>query len=323
MFNRTFVCSPHLPARLRVGMGMARTFAGVTAASALLGAAPSALASAQHVYAGTMTSPSWSMPHGFVIETRGRKITRMTMQWGAGCGSGYRIVYHGSLRNSGKPPAGGPGTIVVGKSKLFAGAIAKSGRFKAVVYGSIDVGSTDVLANARTTISGVLKARKGSGNARASTIISPVFTGPPPDDFQPDVCDSGSLRWKVARGAGVFGGSTAQGEPVVALVRARVVKNILIGWRADGCSGQGTWWDVADEVTDFDLAVDGTFGDSFSYSEDDEDGGKTVYGYNVRGHLAKASITGTFGVSPLVMDAAGKPVGGCSTPDIAWKARSA
>jgi hypothetical protein len=298
-----------------------RTFACLAAAAALLAAAPSALA-ATHVYAGTMTSSSWSMPHAFVIETSGRKITRMTMQWSSTCKSGYRIVFHRSLRNAGTPPAGGPRSFVVGQSKLFAGAIGKSGRFKAVVYGSLDVGSTEVLANARTTISGVLKPRTGSGLARASTVIGPVFTELPPDGYEPDTCDSGALRWKVARGAGVFGGSTAQGEPFVALVRRNVVKNILLGWRADGCSGTGTWWDVADEVANFDLSARGRFGDAFTYSENNDDGGKTVYGYNVRGRRAGNSMSGTFGVAPLVMDAAGQPIGGCGTPDIAWTARS-
>jgi hypothetical protein len=304
-------------------MGMARALGGLAAAMVLLPAAASAHV-ARHVYAGTMrTTAGDSMPHAFVIETRGNKITRITMQWGQSCNSGYSIVFHGSLRNAGKPRSGGPGSIVVGRSKLFAGPIAKRGRFKAVVYGSIDVGSTEVLANARTTITGVLKARGGSGTARATTVIAPVLTGPPQDGFQPDACDSGALRWSVARGPSVFGGATAQGEPIVVRVAGRMVKDIRIGWRADGCSGPGTWWDVADEVTDFDLSSQGLFGDSFTYSEDEQDGGKTVYGYDVHGHLAGKSMTGTFGVSPLVMDAAGQPVGGCSTPSIAWKALSA
>jgi hypothetical protein len=301
---------------------MARAFAGLAAATSLTAAAPSALA-ADHVYAGTMTSPSWSAPHGFVIETRGRKITRMTMQWGAGCSSGYRIVFHGSLRNAGKLPAGGPGVMTVGRSKLFAGPISKAGRFKATVLGSLDIGTTDALANARTTITGVLKARSAQGSARSNTVIAPVFTETPPADVQPDLCDSGPLHWKLYRGPGVFGGSTAQGEPFVARVRAAVVKTITIGWRADGCSGPGTWWDVADQVANFDLSPRGTFGDAFTWSEDEDDGTKVVLGYNVQGQLAGQFMSGTFGVSPLVMDASGQPVGGCSTPDLAWKARSA
>jgi hypothetical protein len=294
----------------------------VSAAVSLLVPASSALA-ADHVYAGTMTSPSWSMPHGFVIETRGRRILKMTMQWGAECGSGYYVVFHGSVRNSGKPPAGGPGAIVAGRSKLFAGRIGGTGRFRAVLYGSLDIGSTSYVANARTTISGVLKARSGSGDAHTRTVIDRLSDDQPPSGERPDVCDSGALRWRVARGAGVFGGATAQGEPFVAKVQGRVVKNIVIGWRADGCSGPGTWWDVADSVANFDMSPQGVFGDSFDYSEDEADGRKTVYGYNVRGQVAGSLMSGTFGVSPVVTDAAGQSVGGCSTPDIAWTARSA
>jgi hypothetical protein len=283
---------------------MARTCAGLSAAASLLAPVPHALAS-DHVYAGTMTSPSWSMPHGFVIETRGRRISRMTMQWGAGCDSGYRVAFHGSLRT--------------------AARIGRTGRFRAVFSRPLDVGSTEVIAQATTTITGVLKRRAGAGRASARTVIAPVLTNPPTsgEPIEPDICDSGMLRWKVSRGAGVFGGATAQGEPVVARVRGRMVRAILIGWRADGCSGPGTWWDVADEVTNFELSGRGIFGDAFTYTEDGDDGGTTVYGYNVRGHLARKSMTGIFGVSPLVMDAGGNAVGGCTTPDIAWKARSA
>jgi hypothetical protein len=301
---------------------MARAFAGLAAASSLAAAAPAALA-ADHVYAGTMTSPSWSAPHGFVIQTRGRKIVRMTMQWGAGCSSGYRVVFHGSLRNAGKLPADGLGEITVGHSKLFAGPISKTGHFRATVLGSLDIGTTDALATARTTITGVLKARSAAGTARSNTVIAPVSTQTPPTDVQPDVCDSGPLRWKLGRGPAVFGGATAQGEPFVARVRGAAVKTIIVGWRADGCSGPGTWWDVADEVANFDLSPRGTFGDTFTWSEDEDDGTTLVLGYNVQGRLAGQFMSGTFGVSPVVMDASGQTVGGCSTPDLAWKARSA
>jgi hypothetical protein len=242
------------------------------------------------------------MPHGFVIETRGRRITKLTMQWGADCGSGYRVAFHGSL----------PATA----------RISRTGRFTAVVRRRVDVGSTNVLTQATTTVTGVLGRRTGAGMATARTVI---LTGAQPGSAPPpaDICESGPLSWDVARGAGVFGGATAQGEPVVALVRRRMVKDILIGWRANGCAGKGSWWDVADEVTNFELSSRGVFGDAFTYTEDGDDGGKTVYGYTVRGHLKRNTMRGTFGVSPLVMDAAGKPVGGCTTPNIAWKARSA
>jgi hypothetical protein len=263
-----------------------------------------------------------------VIKTSGTRITQVVMRWETSCTSGYQFVFKGVFKYAGPMPKGNGfpgGTITVGQSKLFASPVSKQGKFTAELFGSVDIGSTDVLANETTKIKGTLRKAGGSGSFTAQTVISPVFSGPsPPSDFTPDVCDAGNWSWKVQRGPGVFGGSSQQKEPVVVLYDAKKkkVKEFMFGWRADNCESQGTWWDFPDDYTNFPVKRNGSFGDAFTDSQARPDGSKVVFGYNIAGHLKGKKASGTFGVSPLIMDADGKPIGGCATPNLSWSAMS-
>jgi hypothetical protein len=290
--------------------------------SALVPTAASAASTS--VYGGVATSSDTFSP--LVIKTNGSRITQVAMRWETSCSSGYRFVFKGVFKYAGAMPKGNGvpgGTLVVGQSKLFANPISRTGRFTAELFGSVDIGSTDVIATETTKISGTLKKTRGAGSFSAQTVIGPLVAGPtPPSDYQADVCDSGTWKWKVRRGPGVFGGASEQGEPVVVLYnpKKRAVSDFLFGWRADNCQGSGTWWDFPDDYGDFPVRRDGRFGDAFTDSQPGPDGGKVVFGYNIDGQLKGKKASGTFGVSPLIMDASGNPVGGCSTPDLSWSA---
>lgn len=285
-----------------------------------------AVAAPVAVYAGRAIASDNFAP--VVIQTKGSRITQVAMRWETTCTSGYRFVFKGVFKYAGAMPKGGSlpgGALVVGQSKLFAGPVARNGKFKAELFGTVDIGSTAVLATQTTEISGVLKKTSGAGSYSAKTVIGPVFTGPtPPENFTPDVCDSGAWTFFVQRGPRVFGGASEQGDPIVVLLNAkkRSVSDFIFGWRADGCERQGTWWDFPDHYKNFPVDRTGSFVAAFSDPVTSSDGSKVVFGYNINGRLKGKRASGTFGVSPLIMDSQGQQIGSCSTPNLKWTALS-
>jgi hypothetical protein len=265
-----------------------------------------------------------------VIKTKGNRITEVVLRWETDCTSGYRFVFKGPFKYAGPMPKGNGipgGSLTIGHSRLFANPIAKNGKFTAELFGSVDIGSTSQIATETTKISGTLRKSGGAGVYTAQTVIAPFFTGPPPSDFTPDICDAGRWKWSATRGPGVFGGATQQGAPVVVLYNAkkRLVTDYLFGWRADGCGGPDTWFDFADAAKNFPVDNDGQFGDAFTYPEPGQNGVTTTYAYGIQGFLNGKRMHGSFDVSASMRDASGSLTGSCSTPGggVAWSAASA
>jgi hypothetical protein len=298
------------------------------AIGALTVATPASGAPAKAVYGGTAATPGNSAP--FVIKTKGNRITEVVLRWETDCTSGYRFVFKGPFKYAGPMPKGNGipgGSLTIGHSRLFANPIAKNGKFTAELFGSVDIGSTSQIATETTKISGTLRKSGGAGVYTAQTVIAPFFTGPPPSDFTPDICDAGRWKWSATRGPGVFGGATQQGAPVVVLYNAkkRLVTDYLFGWRADGCGGPDTWFDFADAAKNFPVDNDGQFGDAFTYPEPGQNGVTTTYAYGIQGFLNGKRMHGSFDVSASMRDASGSLTGSCSTPGggVAWSAASA
>ena len=295
-----------------------------TAVAALALAAP-AHAAPTAVYQGDLIGADGKPVAPMVIEARGAKIKRIVLQYHASCQSGYQLATHGALVNRGKPPAGAPQSITIGRTDLYAGPISKKGKFAAKLFGSVDIRSTDVLANVGGAISGKLTKTGGKGTFKTDVIIAPVLDhSPTPEDAaNVDPCTSGTLHWTVRRGPAYFGGATQQGEPVTAIVDRGKVAQFVFGWTADNCGGPGTWQDTVDEEDAFVISKTGTFGETRDYPFSNPDGTSELQRYDVEGKIGKSGGQGILWAMLQGTDAAGNPTGSaCTTPNIPWKLAS-
>lgn len=166
-------------------------------------------------------------------------------------------------------------------------------------------------------LNGRLGRTGGSGTLSAHSTITdtPAITQTLPTSINVlQTCDTGTLKWKVARRPGVvYGGRTSSGEAFVLTLSAsrRSVKQIDVGWHA-ACVPDG-FFDYPDTVINFSLAG-GRFGDSFRWTPE---GTTTNVDYVVRGKVSRTSSSGSLAVKVTFAD--GRV---CDTGSTTWTARS-
>jgi hypothetical protein len=170
-------------------------------------------------------------------------------------------------------------------------------------------------------LAGTLKAGSGSGTLSATSTVTgapAVSTAPPPPSIKVlETCTTGVLRWTTAHRPGrVYGGRTAQGEPLVLRVAAggRRIDDIDVGWHAS-CLPQGLV-DFPETFAPFPVTAAGRFGYTFAQRYPSTGGaGVNFYDYDVHGTLGRTSARGTLRARVRYPDGTT-----CDTAAQSWKA---
>jgi hypothetical protein len=171
------------------------------------------------------------------------------------------------------------------------------------------------------TIAGTLRSASGTGTLSATSTLTDtpaVGSAPPAVGAKVlETCTTGVLHWTTAHRPGrVYGGSTAQGEPLVLRVAANRhrIDHVDVGWHAD-CLPQGLV-DFPETFARFPLTATGHFGDTFTWRYPNTSGtGDNVYDYAVSGVLRPTTARGTLRAKVRYPDGTT-----CDTAAQSWKA---
>lgn len=277
---------------------------------ALALAGPSVAAAAQGVYGGELRTDD---PLVLLTNTAGTKVSAAIIGWDASCTSGQALAYHSGVRAYPKKA----GTMRLG---ALAMTYKSGGRFTATLEDGANLEGRTGSRVTWITITGRLTRTGASGTFRADVSFTDVPWLSPtlPDKVtQLDSCSTGKLSWKAARKPGtVYGGQTAQAEPLVIVRNARgtSVKGFHAGWHAT-CNPSG-FTDMPETFVAFPISG-GAFGDTFQQQVVNSTGGTNVFDYDVHGVLTKSSGTGTLQAKATWADGSV-----CDSGRQAWKAYS-
>src|SRR4051812_14635959 len=270
------------PPTWRLAMRTTTILAGAVAAVATtLGAAPGALA-ASSVFGGTTSSGE------AIVITADKTVAKLksaVIAWEAQCGDGMTLPLSSAVTASKGSPgfSAGPNTLIVSRNgkKRFSGVQ------------KFALQSDDSALTAEVKLAGKLRPKAATGTLSANATIIDKSSG-----ATLTTCHTGHVRWKASRAPGrVYGGKTAQDEPVVGKVDARRkrVTDVLVGW-GSSCQPSG-YIGYPEQLSNFPLASSGGFGDTWDDTVKMDDGGTRTFDYTLRGRLARRSGAGTLRVA--------------------------
>ena len=190
-----------------------------------------------------------------------------------------------------------------------------SGRFagKVVTTDQLDEGSGAVVVKlagrmTRTVARGTIAAKAVVADQAGQTLAT---------------CTAAKTTWAASRRPGViYGGSSAQGEPVVMRLdeSRRRVADFLFSWDAS-CQPDGALR-IPDGLTGFAVSTVGAFGDTVNDQINMDDGGHAQLGYGLHGKITRRAASGTVSAQVTRQDAAGAQQAQCSTGDVSWSVAS-
>jgi hypothetical protein len=282
-----------------------RVAAFVVAAALSLIATPPAFG-ANGVYGGTTSAREAIV---LTSDAKAKKLRTAVIAWDAECADGMSFPFATELRAVAAEPgfAPGPEDLVVSRNA--------KGRFAGTHVVAWDLGAE--IAGIAVELSGTMRADRASGKLTANVSIFDKATGD-----EKTSCATGKLSWSASRSAGrIFGGKTAQGEPVVVRLDAKrkMVSDLLVGWESDSCQPPDRYFRFGERFSRLKLRAR-RFGDTHDESYTTDDGGKLVYGYELAGSVARRSVSGSLQVTVTGTDAAGTPNLSCDSGTVRWKA---
>lgn len=280
------------------------------AATALAGSARAAVAPpAGVVYAGD-TTPQRNAVTIEVNSARNR-VTKLVWVWDAPCTPGPGATLPTESRASGTEYEGGY-------------AMNRLGAW----HRTFTIGPTVVGGISRTFQHQVLGRR--SGGRMIGTIRS-VVTDRDPAGAVIRMCDSGAMRFNLAE-RNVFGGLTAQRNPIVMTMNPPRTRVLRLRWDWDGTCVLGpaarpdtlaTTY-VPDEIRAFPVDRLGRWGGALRFGPQPDPAGtgiSTVYAYRIVARRAGRIIKGTIAASFTETDAAGGVIRGCASGAVKFQAR--
>ena len=261
--------------------------------------------------AGGVFGGATSGDEAIVVETdrTAKRLRGAVVAWVAPCEDGRRFSDASSLEPVAAEPGFTPGAddLVVTRNRR--------GRFSGT---QTTVHRTDAVSIvAELELSGRLRTRRASGTLAATATVVDRASG--------DVvttCGSGSQSWSASRSPGrIFGGRTAQDEPVVARLdrKRRRLTDLRVGWETAGCQPPDRYLRLGEHFVD--VAVRSRrFGGSFDESYPIEGGGAIAFAYELSGSVARRTLRGRLRVSVNETDAAGATTVTCDSGQVRWKA---
>jgi hypothetical protein len=277
----------------------------VTTLATILGTAPGASA-ASAVYGGSTSGGEAIVVNA---DKAAKKLRTAVVAWRAKCSDGDYFAIGSALTATTASPGFSPGAhdLVMSRNRKrrFAGT-------QSVAYRN-----ENSIAAIKVSLQGRLGAKSSSGTLSASVAILDSANG-----NQLMTCDTGRLRWKATRAPGrVYAGSTSQEEPFVARLDAKRkrVTDLLVSWDSSSCQPDG-FVHFGESLSNFAVASNGRFGDSWDRSEQISEGGTARATYALAGRLARRSARGTLRIGVTWMDAAGATMRSCDSGSVTWKA---
>jgi len=289
----------------------------VSASAAVFGAggiepAPVAAASPgsgrQAVYGGKTRGED---PMVLWANAKGSEVTGATFTFTVRCPSGDSWPVYGDLAVR---PAPKGMAIPLG---VFLEQVNTARRFRLSLLADLRAGDP-YGALLTMTLNGTRGARKASGTLDATVTITNTQTME-----LVEVCEPAPVKWTAERAPGrVFGGTTAQHEPVVVKLNAKrsKVSELRLGWYTNDCTDPNQFMNYGDALYDFRLRGR-RFGDAFSQDFPRDDGGSNRWEYDISGKVAKTRASGSFAASVTYNEPGGSQVT-CRLPATRWSAVS-
>jgi len=268
--------------------------------------APTTALAADAVYGGSSRDKD-----AIVLKTDAQSTTlrSIVIGWRATCDDGSWIPGGGTLTPAEPEPGFDPDP-----SELLVSQNAK-GRFKGTQLSTRDFG--DFAAGVTVDIQGKLKPDRATGTVKVKVAIIDKATGVAVTSCRV------TQNWSASHAPGtVYGGTTAQGAPVVLrLVGGRKrVSDIFLSWSGP-CSPDGAFWS-REHLGNFNVKATGSFGDQFSDELTLDGGGKRAYDYSFTGKLGKTAGKGRLQFKIVDTDAAGVAGSACDSGAVTWKLAS-
>ena len=164
-------------------------------------------------------------------------------------------------------------------------------------------------AGPEVTLDGRMGKRSVSGTWHAA------FSFPDPSGNGATInCDSGLVTWTLQKS--LHGGRTSEGYPAVAEIKKTKVRAILIS--AELKCQSGGFRAFAVPYTDFPIAANGSFGDTFDDSTAGANGEQVKVHIELAGKAGKTKVTGKLHVVATVLDAAGTQTDSCDSGALTW-----
>ena len=265
--------------------------------------APACLADA--IYGGTTSKEGlWLEPIVIRSDVAGGTVSSVVIAWEADCSDNTVQPFTGELKVSTQTPGFGPPTaqLVLDSSQ--------GGVFTAHADLSQTRGDGSTLTIS-TKLQGTLAPFSANGTLVGDATIKPAGGGA-------DVtCSTGQVGWLASRGRYVFGGATAQGEPVVARFSRTRLRDLIFGWDSASCT-DGSRVRLGDWLTNLRLRR-GQVRARLTQPIDREDG-TSLYRYSIRAKQSRRIVSGTFSVSWTRTFTSGSPTRTCNTGLVNWRA---
>jgi hypothetical protein len=282
---------------------------GTLAVTVLVIATPPAGA-ATAVYGGT-TSLGRNPQEAFVLrsDAKANKVRSVVLSWQAECTDGGTLPYSSQLPvSTGTPGFGDPEDTLVAKRNA-KGRLAG----RATSSGTLSDGSS---LTVETSLTGRISKRTGKGTMSATAVISP------PGGAPQITCAQSGIRWVASRNPGrIYGGATAQSEPVVVRLNAArtVIADLIFGWDSIKCTPD-SFFRLGDWLNTFEVRG-GRFGDAFEQRYKRDDGGESIYTYDIAGTVSKRTASGRFSVNwNRTFTDGTTPNRSCETGTVTWRA---
>jgi hypothetical protein len=243
-------------------------------------------------------------------DAKAKKLRGIVIAWDAPCADGTYFGTGSALTPTHLPPSGTPDVHDLVTSRNGKGRFAGS-QFVAFDMGSGSAGMATI------DVAGKLRPRRATGTLSAKVDVVDA-TGK-----SVGTCKSGKVKWTASRAPGhLYGGSTAQEEPVVVRVdkRRKRVSDMRIGWETASCQPPGSMR-ISEWFTDFPLRG-GAFGDSFDQTYPADGGGQFTYSYALKGSASRRASRGTLSVQVKQTDGAGAVVATCDSGSVSWHAKT-
>lgn len=261
----------------------------------LLALAFAASAPAAGTYAGWIPNKGGSLynddPVVVTTDDAGTVVRSVVMAFRPKCTDGREFAFHRRL----------PVRMTDGPGGELVPLVNAGGRFEGRLQAESVSGEYEFVESG--TVKGTFTRGAASGTIAVSVAVFDAATG-----AAVMTCQTNTMRFKLQRDPGrVYGGTTAQGEPVAMFLtkNRRMVWEFGVDMNAP-CQPSG-FMDLADWVVEFKIRG-GRFGDRFSFRRNGD-----TYRYVLRGKVTPRRASGTLSLTLVAAEG-----GVCRTGTMRW-----